>query len=203
MYEEMAEALGTRPTTSTKPSTTIGWQCRKIPTASFLVEDIAELYRASGRIREAVLEAEQAIKTNPNDLNARRVLARIYTQQIGDSSAKPHRRRHGETCHRAVQVHCRQRSERCRQPGDAGPSVQGLAGLQCFRGSFQEGAGCRSGQRRRADRPRHGLLRLGRFQTRHGAVGKAFRQEPQPACVDRARFVLRADSRIRVGCGRL
>ena len=51
------------------------------------MEDIADLYRQSGRLREAVVEAENALKANPNDLNARRVLARIYTQQIGDSQA--------------------------------------------------------------------------------------------------------------------
>jgi tetratricopeptide (TPR) repeat protein len=55
------------------------------PAASFLVEEIAELYRVSGRIREAVEEAQEALKNNPDDLNARRVLARIYTQQIGDA----------------------------------------------------------------------------------------------------------------------
>jgi tetratricopeptide (TPR) repeat protein len=55
------------------------------PNAAFLVQDIAELYRISGRIREAVEEAQGALKTNPNDLDARRVLARIYTQQIGDA----------------------------------------------------------------------------------------------------------------------
>ncbi|MBV9766280.1 MAG: tetratricopeptide repeat protein, partial [Acidobacteriaceae bacterium] len=57
------------------------------PTATFLVEDIAELYRVSGRIREAVEEAQNALKANPDDLNARRVLAHIYTQQIGDAQA--------------------------------------------------------------------------------------------------------------------
>ena len=57
------------------------------PSASFLVEDIAELYRVSGRIREAVEEAQTALKTNPDDLNARRVLAHIYAQQIGDAQA--------------------------------------------------------------------------------------------------------------------
>ena len=30
-------------------------------------------------------EAQDALKANPGDLNARRVLARIYTQQIGDA----------------------------------------------------------------------------------------------------------------------
>ncbi len=35
------------------------------PTASFLVEDIAELYRISGRIREAVEEAQERLKPIP------------------------------------------------------------------------------------------------------------------------------------------
>jgi tetratricopeptide (TPR) repeat protein len=87
MYEEMAEALGNKAEYLNKAIDNYRLAMQEDPSASFLVEDIAELYRASGRIREAVLEAEQAIKTNPNDLNARRVLARIYTQQIGDSSA--------------------------------------------------------------------------------------------------------------------
>ena len=34
-----------------------------------------------------MVEAENALKANPNDVNARRVLARIYTQQIGDSQS--------------------------------------------------------------------------------------------------------------------
>jgi tetratricopeptide (TPR) repeat protein len=87
MYEEMAEALGNKADYLNKAIDNYRLAMQEDPSASFLVEDIAELYRASGRIREAVLEAEQAIKTNPNDLNARRVLARIYTQQIGDSQA--------------------------------------------------------------------------------------------------------------------
>ncbi len=87
MYEEMAEALGNKAEYLNKAIDNYRLAMQEDPSASFLVEDIAELYRASGRIREAVLEAEQAIKTNPDDLNARRVLARIYTQQIGDSSA--------------------------------------------------------------------------------------------------------------------
>jgi tetratricopeptide (TPR) repeat protein len=87
MYEEMAEALGNKSDYLNKAIDNYRLAIQEDPSASFLVEDIAELYRASGRIREAVLEAEQAIKNNPNDLSARRVLAHIYTQQIGDSQA--------------------------------------------------------------------------------------------------------------------
>ena len=49
--------------------------CRKSPSCIVCQVDI----------REAVEEAQAALKANPNDLDARRVLARIYTQQIGDA----------------------------------------------------------------------------------------------------------------------
>jgi len=54
------------------------------PSATFIGEELSDLYIQSGRLREAVSDAEDALKQNPNDLNARRVLARIYTRLIGD-----------------------------------------------------------------------------------------------------------------------
>jgi tetratricopeptide (TPR) repeat protein len=87
LYEELAAAGGNRSDYINKAIENYRLTIKEDPSASFLVEDIAELYRLSGRIREAVEEAQDAIKTNPDDLNARRVLARIYTQQIGDAQA--------------------------------------------------------------------------------------------------------------------
>jgi tetratricopeptide (TPR) repeat protein len=87
MYEEMASAYGNRTEYVNKAIDNYRLTMKEDPSASFLVEDIADLYRQSGRLREAVVEAEGALKTNPNDMNARRVLARIYTQQIGDSQS--------------------------------------------------------------------------------------------------------------------
>jgi len=55
------------------------------PDASFLAEELSDLYVQSGRLREAVTEAEDSLKRNPNDLNSRRILGRIYTRMIGDS----------------------------------------------------------------------------------------------------------------------
>ena len=55
------------------------------PTATFISEELSDLYVQSGRLREAVQDAEEALRTNPNDLNARRILGRIYTRMIGDS----------------------------------------------------------------------------------------------------------------------
>lgn len=55
------------------------------PGASFLAEELSDLYIQSGRLREAVSDAEDVLKQNPNDLNARRILARIYARLINDS----------------------------------------------------------------------------------------------------------------------
>lgn len=88
LYEELAAANGNRSDYLNKAIDNFRLAMKEDPTgASFLVEDIAELYRAAGRIREAVEEAQDALKTNPDDLNARRVLAHIYTQEIGDANA--------------------------------------------------------------------------------------------------------------------
>ena len=87
LYEEMAQANGNRGEYLNKAIENYRLTMKEDPSTSFLVEDIAELYRQAGRIREAVEQAQDALKTNPDDLNARRVLARIYTQQIGDSQA--------------------------------------------------------------------------------------------------------------------
>jgi tetratricopeptide (TPR) repeat protein len=87
LYEEMAASYGNRSDYVNKAIDNFRLAMKEDPSASFLVEDIAELYRVSGRIREAVEEAQTALKTNPDDLNARRVLAHIYAQQIGDAQA--------------------------------------------------------------------------------------------------------------------
>jgi tetratricopeptide (TPR) repeat protein len=85
LYEELAGTYGNRSDYVNKAIENFRLAMKEDPSASFLVEDIAELYRVSGRISEAVEEAQAALKANPDDLNARRVLAHIYTQQIGDA----------------------------------------------------------------------------------------------------------------------
>ena len=87
LYEELAAAYGNRGDYVNKAIDNYRLAMKEDPTATFLVEDIAELYRVSGRLSEAVDEAQNALKANPDDLNARRVLARIYTQQISDAQS--------------------------------------------------------------------------------------------------------------------
>ena len=50
-----------------------------------LTEELSELYIGSGRLREAQNDAEEALRKNPNDISAHRLLAHIFTRQIGDA----------------------------------------------------------------------------------------------------------------------
>src|SRR5208282_1178579 len=57
------------------------------PTSAYLTSGLAELYNKIGRIRDAVVEAQDLIKRNPNNLEARRLLGRIYLRSLGDMQA--------------------------------------------------------------------------------------------------------------------
>lgn len=54
------------------------------PNESLLAEELSDLYIRSGRLNEAVTEAEERLKKDPNALDAHRILGRIYTGMIGD-----------------------------------------------------------------------------------------------------------------------
>jgi tetratricopeptide (TPR) repeat protein len=54
------------------------------PASPEIGEDLAEVYFLAHRSREAINEAEELIRRNPNDIAARRLLARIYIRSLGD-----------------------------------------------------------------------------------------------------------------------
>jgi len=54
------------------------------PNSAYLTSGLAELYARTGRIRDAVVEAQDIIKRDPNNLEARRLLGRIYLRSLGD-----------------------------------------------------------------------------------------------------------------------
>jgi len=85
LYAEMAAAYGNRGEYFNKAVDSYKAALKADPSATFISEELSDLYIQAGRLREAVLDAEDQIKQNPNDLNARRLLARIYTRLIGDS----------------------------------------------------------------------------------------------------------------------
>jgi tetratricopeptide (TPR) repeat protein len=54
------------------------------PGSDYLNAGLAELYAKTGRIRDAVLEAQDILKRDPSNLEARRLLGRIYLRSLGD-----------------------------------------------------------------------------------------------------------------------
>jgi tetratricopeptide (TPR) repeat protein len=85
LYSELAAAYGNRGEYLSKAIENYKLAMKADPNASFLAEELSDLYFQAGRLREAVTDSEDAIKQNPSDVNARRILARMYTRMIGDS----------------------------------------------------------------------------------------------------------------------
>jgi tetratricopeptide (TPR) repeat protein len=54
------------------------------PTSEYLSAGLAELYSRSGRIRDAVSEAQDILKRDPQNLEAHRLLGHIYLRSLGD-----------------------------------------------------------------------------------------------------------------------
>jgi tetratricopeptide (TPR) repeat protein len=55
------------------------------PGSEYLTSGLAELYAKTGRIRDAVLEAQDILKRDPNNLEAHKLLGRIYLRSLGDT----------------------------------------------------------------------------------------------------------------------
>jgi len=56
------------------------------PNSRQIGDELAEIYFQSQRIRDAVVEAQSILAKDPDNLPARRLLARIYTRTLGDLS---------------------------------------------------------------------------------------------------------------------
>lgn len=84
-YSELAGAYGNKGDYVNKAIEAYRAAMKADPGATFLSEELSDLYIQSGRLRDAVVEAEENIKQNPNDVSSRRILGRIYTRMIGDS----------------------------------------------------------------------------------------------------------------------
>jgi tetratricopeptide (TPR) repeat protein len=57
------------------------------PASPTIGERLAEMYWKAQRVREAVQEAMEVLKRDPNNLPTRRLLARIYLRSLGDLNA--------------------------------------------------------------------------------------------------------------------
>src|SRR5438105_3170902 len=70
LYAELAGAYGNRSDYVTKAIENYRLAMKADPSATFLSEELSDLYISAGKLREAVQEAEDTLKQNPNDLNA-------------------------------------------------------------------------------------------------------------------------------------
>jgi tetratricopeptide (TPR) repeat protein len=83
MYEEMVAMYG-RSEYANKAIEEYRLALENDPSSEFLNAGLAELYAKTGRIRDAVLEAQDILKRDPNNLEARKLLGRIYLRSLGD-----------------------------------------------------------------------------------------------------------------------
>ncbi len=86
MYEEMVSTYG-RADYATKAIDEYRAAIENDPDSDYLNAGLAELYAKTGRIRDAVLEAQDILKRDGNNLEARRLLGRIYLRSLGDMQA--------------------------------------------------------------------------------------------------------------------
>src|SRR5712672_4489884 len=83
MYEEQVTVYG-RSDLANKALEEYRLAIEADPSSEFLTSGLAELYVKTGRIRDAVMEAQDIIKRDPTNIEAHKLLGRIYLRSLGD-----------------------------------------------------------------------------------------------------------------------
>ena len=83
IYEELVQSYG-RSDLANKAIDEYRAAIASDPSSEYLNNGLAELYWKTGRIRDAVLEAQDLIKRDPDNLSAHKLLGRIYLRSLGD-----------------------------------------------------------------------------------------------------------------------
>ena len=85
LYENSAQEFG-RPDLATQAIEQYKLALTNDPDSLFLQNSLADTYFKLGRIREAVETAQRILKKNPDDLDAHKLLGRVYLRSLGDPS---------------------------------------------------------------------------------------------------------------------
>jgi len=88
MYEELVAMYG-RPEYANRAIDEYRLAIENDPSSEYLNSGLAELYAKTGRIKDAVVEAQEIVKRDPNNLEARKLLGRIYLRSLPDSQVGP------------------------------------------------------------------------------------------------------------------
>ena len=83
MYEEMVATYG-RAEYANKAIDEYRAAIQADPSSDLLNTGLADLYWRTGRIRDAVVEAQEILKRDPKNVDAHRLLGRIYLRSLGD-----------------------------------------------------------------------------------------------------------------------
>ena len=84
VYEEQAIATG-RPEFMRHAVEEYKTALSADPSSPQLNDELADLYFRTGQVREAEATARGLLKTSPNDIDAHRLLGRIYLRQLSES----------------------------------------------------------------------------------------------------------------------
>lgn len=84
LYAELAEADGSK-TDITKAIEHYQEALKLDPSAHMIFDELTDLYIRTGRLRDAITQAEDLLKQNPDNLDARRMLGRIYWALVGNA----------------------------------------------------------------------------------------------------------------------
>ena len=84
LYEESAEQYG-RPELAVQAIEHYKLAITHDPDSVFLQNTLADTYFKLGRIREAIETAQRVLKNDPNNLQAHKLLGRVYLRSLGDT----------------------------------------------------------------------------------------------------------------------
>jgi tetratricopeptide (TPR) repeat protein len=86
MYAELAATYGYRSEYVDKAIEHYKAALKADPGAASISEELTDLYIQAGKLNEAVSEAKEMLKRDPENLDARRMLGRIYSRLIGEQN---------------------------------------------------------------------------------------------------------------------
>lgn len=84
LYTELAGSSGNSRDYISKAIQFYQEALKEDPNSGVVFEELTDLYIQSNRLRDAVTQAEDMLKQNPDNLDARRMLGRVYVRMLGD-----------------------------------------------------------------------------------------------------------------------
>jgi tetratricopeptide (TPR) repeat protein len=84
LYAELAGAYGNRGEYVNKAIDAYKQAIKLDPSATYIDEELTEFYVQTGQLDKATTEAQSLLSANPSNVNAHKILARIYARLVGD-----------------------------------------------------------------------------------------------------------------------